>query len=1039
MLQSRSHVRKTRKGSVIKVVRELYLREDIGCGVGVCADGVCASGVRTMQALPANANKLHAMPHIIVPDTNMFLHQMDLLEHKAFSDVVVLQTALDEVRHRSTQMYARLRAITADVDKRFYVFSNEFMRDTFVKRVKDESPNDRNDRAIREACRWYAKHLPSGISIVLISDDADNRRKATADGMFAYSVREYVEGLTAFPELVDMIAVNDDADDAAAKKISYPDHLTPSQITAGLKSGAFCQGTLGISFHNFLEGSIYTKVDGEDTSVKIIGRTHLNRGVHGDVVAVRILPKSEWLRQGDNVVLDAEEDDETLEKVDPNSLLDASAAAVPVPEQDDEMQTEETEQRAANSGDWVRTGCIVGIIQRKWRPFCGTIEAPKDVSSDSGSSSQQKFVFFWPMDKRIPKIKIRTRQAKQLAGQRIMVAIDSWGKQSLYPMGHFVKALGNVGDRKTETDVILLEHDVRFMPFSKQVMSYLPDEGEAWVVKEEHLAGRMDFRHLDVCSIDPPGCTDIDDALHARLLPNGNYEVGVHIADVSHFVKPGNAMDQEAATRGTTVYLVDRRIDMLPSLLGTNLCSLRSNVERLSFSCIWEVTPDADIIDVKYSKSVIRSRASLTYDAAQARLDDPTLTDPVSTGIKLLNSIAKKLRAKRMANGALVLASPEVRFSLDNDAQDPLDVELKEMKDTNALVEEFMLLANIYVAKKIYSVFPDSSMLRRHPKPSATNFESLIKAAAEYGIEIDPSNNRTLSDSLDKAVLADEPYFNKLIRIMTTRCMMQAVYFCSGTLAPEDFWHYGLATDIYTHFTSPIRRYADLVVHRLLAACIGYDKTYSSDLVDKVKASELSDVLNFRHRNAQQASRSSVELFTNLFFKNKVIQEEGFVIRVMKNGFSVIIPRFGIEGIVHSQAAGPKGSTDSAQLLTHDAVANTLTCPTTGAQIRIFGKVLVRVSVEEAGQEAAQRSKLVVKLIEPRVPGLSVDPVEVQKVKVDVVPAVVDIPGVGKVKTNVGETNRVTAEMGVVSGDAVEAKAGSAGVKGAGKKKGGKK
>ncbi|KAJ3379031.1 hypothetical protein HDU80_002614 [Chytriomyces hyalinus] len=159
----------------------------------------------------------------------------------------------------------------------------------------------------------------------------------------------------------------------------------------------------------------------------------------------------------------------------------------------------------------------------------------------------------------------------------------------------------------------------------------------------------------------------------------------------------------------------------------------------------------------------------------------------------------------------------------------------------------------------------------------------------------------------------------------------------------------------------------------------------------------------------------------------------------MKNGFSVIIPRFGIEGIVHSQAAGPKGSTDNAQLLTHDAVANTLTCPTTGAQIRIFGKVIVRVSVEEAGQEAAQRSKLVVKLIEPRVPGLSVDPVEVQKVKVDVVPAVVDIPGVGKVKTNVGETNRVTAEMGVVSGDAVETKAGSTGGKGAGKKKGGKK
>ncbi|KAI9352735.1 hypothetical protein BDR26DRAFT_815276 [Obelidium mucronatum] len=992
MLQSNTHVRKTKRGGVLKVVKELYLRDDIGCGAAACGKCRAKSGAAPTSAplgARPSASGVHAAPHFVVADTNVFLHQIDVMEHKAFANVIVLQTVLDELRHRSDQVYERVRAMAKDADKHFYVFSNEFHRDTFIKKLKDESPNDRNDRAIRTACEWYAKHLPSGISVVLLTDDADNRRKATASGLFAFSVREYVEGMSAFPELVDMIAAVDENDVDVGKKFTYSDHLTPSQITAGLKSGAFCQGSLSISFHNFLEGSIYTKINGVETTVKLLGRENLNRAVHGDVIAVKILPKTEWLREGDNVVIDAEEDDESLDKIDPNSLLDPATAPIIEDEEQDAMETDEKVVKA----DLIQTGRVVGIIQRKWRPFCGTIESPKG----SSTSSQQQ-VFFWPMDRRIPKIRIRTRQAKQLAAQRIMVAIDNWSKNSRYPTGHFVKTLGAVGDRKTETDVILLEHDVRFMPFSKQVLSYLPEEGESWVVKEEDLVGRMDFRNLDVCSIDPPGCTDIDDALHARLLPNGNYEVGVHIADVSHFVKPGNAMDIEASNRGTTVYLVDRRIDMLPSLLGTNLCSLRSNVERLSFSCIWEMTPDAEIIDCKYSKSVIRSRASLTYDAAQARLDDPTLTDPVSTGIKMLNSIAKKLRAKRMANGALVLASPEVRFSLDNDAQDPVDVELKEMKDTNALVEEFMLLANIYVAKKIYSMFPDSSMLRRHPKPSATNFESLIKAASEFGVEIDPSSNKSLSESLDKAVLAEEPYFNKLIRIMTTRCMMQAVYFCSGTLAEEEFWHYGLATNIYTHFTSPIRRYADLIVHRLLAACIGYDKTYSADLVDKVKASELSDVLNFRHRNAQQASRSSVELFTNLFFKNKIIQEEGFVIRILKNGFSVIIPRFGIEGIVHSKALTSSSSANdddsSPQLLQHDAVTNRLTCPVTGVTISIFKKVIVRIQVEEAGHEAAQRSKLVVNLVEPKIPGLSVEGF----VK-DVVPAVVEIPGVGKVKT----------------------------------------
>lgn len=220
------------------------------------------------------------------------------------------------------------------------------------------------------------------------------------------------------------------------------------------------------------------------------------------------------------------------------------------------------------------------------------------------------------------------------------------------------------------------------------------------------------------------------------------------------------------------------------------------------------------------------------------------MTDPVSLGIKALNMIAKQLRKKRMDAGSLTLASPEVRFRLENgESQDPVDVELKELKDTNALVEEFMLLANIYVAKKIFETFPESSMLRRHPKPPSNNFTTLIKALDPFGIKIDPATSSTLSQSLDKAVVPSDPYFNKLIRIMTTRCMMQAVYFCSGTISEPDFWHYGLACPIYTHFTSPIRRYSDLQVHRLLAACIGYDKVYSADLTDKVKVKEMSEGL----------------------------------------------------------------------------------------------------------------------------------------------------------------------------------------------------
>jgi exosome complex exonuclease DIS3/RRP44 len=327
-------------------------------------------------------------------------------------------------------------------------------------------------------------------------------------------------------------------------------------------------------------------------------------------------------------------------------------------------------------------------------------------------------------------------------------------------MGHFVKTLGASGDRETETEVLLLEHDVPYQEFSKAILADLPEEGDQWVVRDQHLnsENRRDFRDLNVCSIDPPGCTDIDDALHVRPLPNGNYEVGVHIADVTYFVKPGTPMDKEAASRGTSVYLVDKRIDMLPSLLGTNLCSLRSNVERLAFSCVWEMNENAEIINVDFCKSVIKSKFSFTYEEAQSRIDDERMQDEVTKGIRVLNKFAKILRKKRMDAGALTLSSPEVRFNLENDSQDPVDVEMKELKETNALVEEFMLLANISVAKKIYSRFPSAAMLRKHAAPPTNNFDQLRKILLEKGFVLDISSSKTLADSLDKAVVNSYEY-----------------------------------------------------------------------------------------------------------------------------------------------------------------------------------------------------------------------------------------------------------------------------------------
>ncbi|CAG8746900.1 13856_t:CDS:10 [Dentiscutata erythropus] len=906
MLQSKSFLKRTKKGNAIKVVQEHYLRDDIWCSVECCTLCLQTEPVLSTSAL---LTKQIPRPHYIVPDTNVFMNQIDVVEHPALHDVIVMQTVYEELRHLSLPIYNRLRALINDQKKRFYVFSNEHHRDTYIQRLKDESPNDRNDRAIRSAVKWYSTHLKkinkeNHIEVVLLTDDVGNRTKAQEEGLSAFSVREYVEGMTDTPELVDVLENSSNVE--GDKKVPYE------------------------------EGSIFSNVDGVETQVMILGRPCLNRAIQGDVVAVQLLPKSEWLRTPTAVVVEEEEE--------ANVTADLKEDGEPK-EQNDDLESEALESSQP-------TGKVVGIIKRNWRPYCGFI-SKKSVKS-SATSTFAENVLVIPMDRRIPYIYIRTRQAQNLMGQRILVSIDSWPKNST--------ALGAAGDKSTETEVLLLEHDVPFQEFAAQVLNDLPVEGEAWKVTEVHLPGRADLRHLNICSIDPPGCTDIDDALHVRPLPNGNYEVGVHIADVTHFVKPFTSMDEEAANRGTTVYLVNKRIDMLPELLGTNLCSLRSNVDRLAFSCIWELTPEAEIVNVNFTKSVISSKASLTYEEAQMLIDDTRKQDDLTKGIRILNQLAKKLHKKRLDRGAITLASPEVRFQLDFDSQDPVDVEMKELRETNALVEEFMLLANISVAEKIFSKFPASSLLRRHPSPTPTKLKELSNAINRFNFSLEFETSKALADSLDRAVIPDNPYFNKLLRILTTRGMMQAVYFCSGTLQFQDFRHYGLAAEIYTHFTSPIRRYSDVIVHRLLHAAINSEKNYGQELVDINKMQKLCD-----------ASRNSVELHTNIFFKGKIEQDEGYVTRVLKNGFIVLVPKYGIEGIVYSSSANSTAKSPTTPQVVYNPHNNSLesVTPSGTVSINLFDKVIVQITVDE-DLVGGMRQKMKMELVSPFIPGLSV-------------------------------------------------------------------
>ncbi|KAI9710981.1 MAG: exosome catalytic subunit dis3 [Bogoriella megaspora] len=911
-LSSKAYVRTTRAGKVQKIVREVYLRDDIPCCSLLCSSCLTIAPADYRNRVPSfilsetpAGTKSFPGGHYIVPDTNAFLTGMDLFElENEFRDVVVLQTVLEEVKNRSLPLYHRLISLSKNTDKRFYVFFNDYHRETHVERDPGETINDRNDRAVRKAVDWYSHHLQLAVksklssrcpSIVMLSDDKANLRKAKSEGITALSLHDYIANLKDANRLLDMLGAGQERHDVRSSKATliYPEYYSLAKMLTGIEAGVLHQGTFNVSTYNYLEGSVH--VPAFDRSLLVLGRENSNRAVSGDVVVVEVLPKDQWKAPSSKLI-----DEETLNRDDNPDTEEAESV---VTDRERRALQEEVKKThgASKEGHPQPTARVVGVIRRNWRQYVGHIDRDSVRAPAKGSRTQQT-VFLIPMDKRIPKIRIRTRQATELLGQRVLVTIDSWDRDSRYPVGHFVRSLGELETKGAETEALLLEYDVQYRPFPKTVLECLPVEGHEWTVpadtNDPGWNGRRDLRNLLVCSIDPPGCVDIDDALHARKLQNGNFEVGVHIADVSNFVRPNNAMDEEASMRGTTVYLVDKRIDMLPTLLGTDLCSLKPYVERYAFSVLWEITPSAEIVNADFTKSVIRSREAFAYEQAQVRIDDKSQQDELTLGMRALMMLSKKLRQKRMDAGALNLASPEVRVETESETSDPMDIKSKQMLDTNSLVEEFMLLANISVAQKIYESFPQTALLRRHAAPPKSNFEELQnQLRIKKGMDLRTESSKAVAESLDTCIDPSQPFFNTLVRIMATRCMMSAEYFCSGTQAYPEFRHYGLASEIYTHFTSPIRRYADLEAHRQLAAAIGYEQLDAS-LQSKHKLEGVCKNLNVRHRNAQMAGRASVEYYVGQALKGRVVEEEGFVMRVFSNGFVVFVPRFGIEGLI---------------------------------------------------------------------------------------------------------------------------------------------
>ncbi len=569
-----------------------------------------------------------------------------------------------------------------------------------------------------------------------------------------------------------------------------------------------------------------------------------------------------------------------------------------------------------------REGDVVEVIKRAKTDFVGSVQMSKNHAFVVPNDPRMYADFFVP--------KKHFHQAKN--GDKVVVRFDGWPSNSKNPFGEIVDVLGKPGEHHTEIHSILLEYNLpyQFPENIEEEAAKIPLE-----ISKEEIAKRYDMREVLTFTIDPKDAKDFDDALSFKVLPNGHYEVGIHIADVTHYVRPGTDLEIEAQKRATSVYLVDRVVPMLPEALSNKVCSLRPHEEKLTFSAVFEMDDNAKIIKEWYGRTVIYSDHRYTYEEAQEIIEQKThknaQTD-LEKAILRLDSLAKILRNERMQNGAITFDKIEVRFELDK-ANEPVDIIFKHSKDANKLIEEFMLLANKKVAQKVgynprkKAPSNHTFIYRVHDEPNPDKLGQLQQIIAKFGYSIDTRSTDKLAKSLNRLLedVKDKPEEN-LIETLTIRTMSKAVY------TTHNIGHYGLAFDYYTHFTSPIRRYPDMMVHRLLQDYLDKKPSAKAPLYEQ-QCRHSSE----REQLATKAERDSIK-YMQVKYMQKHLHEtfEGVVSGVTEWGVFVEITENMCEGLVRVQDIK-----DDYYLYDSDEVA--LIGQATKNSIRLGDKVSIKV------------------------------------------------------------------------------------------------
>ena len=577
-------------------------------------------------------------------------------------------------------------------------------------------------------------------------------------------------------------------------------------------------------------------------------------------------------------------------------LTSSGSAYIVIDGLDQDVFVQKGKTRNALMGDTVRVyvypkkhanqskaeGEIVEIIERNKTEFTGIFELGKNGNFGFVTMQNGNHDFF------VPKEKFNNAQT----GEKVVVRLTNWPEGSNSPFGEITQVLGSPDDTDVEIHAILLEYDLP---------EKFPEEVEAEAnhldtsIDEREVAKRRDMRKVTTFTIDPKDAKDFDDALSIQKLENGNWEIGVHIADVTHYVRPGMLIEQEAYKRATSVYLVDRVVPMLPEVLSNVACSLRPNEDKYTFSGVFELDDNGKVKNSWFGRTAIHSDRRFTYEEAQDIIEgkEGDYKDEILT----LDRLAKKMRAERMSVGAVNFDKVEVKFNLD-DVHNPTGIYFKIGKDSNKLIEEFMLLCNKKVSEFISldkngRENDNTYIYRVHDDPNPDKLLDLKNFIRQFGYELQIGDRKTTIQSMNK-LLADvkgKPEEN-MVETLSMRTMAKAKY------TTENIGHYGLAFDHYTHFTSPIRRYPDMIAHRLLQDYLDGKKSPAASIYED-KAKHCSS----REKIAAEAERESIKYMQVKYMEQFVGQTfDAFITGVQDYGIFVEIPETRCEGLIRSRA-----------------------------------------------------------------------------------------------------------------------------------------